>query len=296
MTLRTEHDKGGNLHKYLDIGGKRFPLVIKEDIIRNIPNVKLREDDVIICGYPRSGTHWTFELTSMLLIGRDETVPVWKGKAMLSQVKERDLDLVSSPRVLNTHLFYEDLPRDVITLRNKIVYVLRDPRDVAVSFYHFYIANKAGIGYDGTWGDFLDLFINGKVQWGSWCEHVKNFEEVIKTKRHDQQILVMNYEDTKQNPTESVKRLSDFLGLSRNDELCSRIAEKCGFKNMAVNKLNYTLLSDNRDIIYRKGVVGDWKNIFTVAQKEMFDRLLAHNMADSELVKRYITEPSSLRV
>ncbi|XP_046580910.1 sulfotransferase 1B1-like [Haliotis rubra] len=293
MALRTDQDNGGNLHKYLDIGGKRFPLVIKEEIVRNIPNIKLREDDVIICGYPRSGTHWTFEMTSMLLTGRDETIPLWKGNMMLSMVPERDLALAPSPRVLNTHQFYEQLPRDIITLRNKIVYVLRDPRDVAVSFYHFYINNKTGVGYHGTWRHFLELFLNGKVQWGSWFEHVKNFEEVIKTNRHGQQILVMNYEDTKQNPKESVNRLSDFLGLPRNDELCSQIADKCSFTNMAVDKLKYTLLSDNRDIMYRKGVVGDWKNMFTVAQSEVFDRLLTHNMAGSELVRRYITKPSS---
>ncbi|XP_067657006.1 sulfotransferase 1B1-like isoform X3 [Haliotis asinina] len=239
------------------------------------------------------GTHWTFEMISMLLAGRDETIPMWKGKMMLSVAPARDLDLAPSPRVLNTHLFYEELPRDITTLKNKIVYVLRDPRDVAVSFYHFYINNKTGVDYRGAWRDFLELFMNGEVQWGSWFEHVKNFEDVIKTNRNGQQILVMNYEDTKQNPKDSVSRLSDFLGLPRSDELCSRIADKCSFANMAVDKLQYTLLSDNRDIMYRKGVVGDWKNMFTVAQSEMFDRLLTHNMADSQLVSRYITKPSS---
>lgn len=35
------------------------------------------------------------------------------------------------------------------------------------------------------------------------------------------------------------------------------------------------------------GVVGDWKNVFTVAQNEMFDKLYETRMAKSKLKFRF---------
>jgi hypothetical protein len=46
------------------------------------------------------------------------------------------LDNIPSPRPLNTHLPYRWLPKQHIENGGKIVHVLRNPKDVAVSFYH----------------------------------------------------------------------------------------------------------------------------------------------------------------
>ncbi|XP_046373366.1 sulfotransferase 1B1-like isoform X2 [Haliotis rufescens] len=43
-----------NEHKILEVNGRPFPYVFDEDLVSNIPNLKLRDDDVLLCGYMRS--------------------------------------------------------------------------------------------------------------------------------------------------------------------------------------------------------------------------------------------------
>ena len=47
------------------------------------------------------------------------------------------LDQMPSPRVLNCHLFADDLPLQIKSKKVKVIHVLRNPKDVAVSFFYF---------------------------------------------------------------------------------------------------------------------------------------------------------------
>ena len=47
------------------------------------------------------------------------------------------LEPMPSPRVLNCHMFADDLPLQVRSKKVKVIHVLRNPKDVAVSFFHF---------------------------------------------------------------------------------------------------------------------------------------------------------------
>ena len=60
-----------------------------------------------------SGTHWVFEIISMLLNGKAETIPHSKGKLMLEAVPKSELEKCPSPRVLNSHLPLTMLPKDI---------------------------------------------------------------------------------------------------------------------------------------------------------------------------------------
>jgi len=54
---------------------------------------------------------------------------------------------LASPRVLKTHMSYEMLPNDIITKKKaKVIYVIRNPRDTCMSFYHHW---KVLEGYTG---------------------------------------------------------------------------------------------------------------------------------------------------
>ncbi|XP_052825834.1 sulfotransferase 1B1-like [Octopus bimaculoides] len=70
-------------------------------------------------------------------------------------------------------------------------------------------------------------------------------------------------------PVGSVAKLAEFLGLPRNDQLFEAIADQCSFDKMKEAKPGPKLKSPNESI-YRKGIVGDWKNWFTVSQEERF--------------------------
>ena len=48
-------DRSGKYLTLLDIDGRLFPKTFKEEHIRNIDQLELRDDDVFLCGMPRSG-------------------------------------------------------------------------------------------------------------------------------------------------------------------------------------------------------------------------------------------------
>lgn len=70
------------------------------------------------------------------------------------------LDILPSPRVLATHMPVTQVPRDFFTRRCKMILCVRNPWDVALSFFHF-VRNLQTFEYSGEWDGFFDLFLQG---------------------------------------------------------------------------------------------------------------------------------------
>jgi len=96
----------------------------------------------------------------MLLNGNAERIKGMKETAMLEALSRDLLNDLSNPRVLNTHLTYKYIPEDFKIKQCKIIYLLRDPKDVAVSFYNHHV-RLLDYNYHGEWKDYLQRFING---------------------------------------------------------------------------------------------------------------------------------------
>lgn len=70
------------------------------------------------------------------------------------------LAAIPSPRNITGHIWYRHLPAD--KSKCKIIYVKRNPKDVAVSMYAMYKkVNPSIIDYQGEWSDFLELYMSG---------------------------------------------------------------------------------------------------------------------------------------
>ena len=68
-----------------------------------------------------------------------------------------------SPRLIKSHLPYHVIPMSKEEVkRSKYIYVARNPKDVAVSFYHFVQSFDPGSYFNGTWEFFVKLFLEGK--------------------------------------------------------------------------------------------------------------------------------------
>ena len=75
-----------------------------------------------------------------------------KETAMLELISLEQIDALESPRILNTHHPPHLLPKDIKENKKaKIVYIYRNPKDVAVSAYHHY--SKVMEMMDGNAGD-----------------------------------------------------------------------------------------------------------------------------------------------
>ena len=73
-----------------------------------------------------------------------------------------DVTTLPSPRLLHTHLTYDVIPKGTDDTKCKYIYLARNPKDVAVSFYEFMKAFGSGVGYNGPWEFFARLFVEGK--------------------------------------------------------------------------------------------------------------------------------------
>src|SRR5215472_10086604 len=88
-------------------------------------------DDTFIVSYPRSGNTWTRFLIANLL-HPDEPVTFANIETIIpdtSALSSRALKRVPRPRLIKTHEYFEPRYR-------KVIYLVRDPRDMAVSLYN----------------------------------------------------------------------------------------------------------------------------------------------------------------
>lgn len=98
----------------------------------------------------------------MLSAGTTQVADAEKDEGMIEQTYQSVLDALPSPRVLNTHVHHEKLPAEVFTKSPKMFYLTRNPKDIAVSLYHHHKKLWDYYSYDGTFENYLHLFVEGK--------------------------------------------------------------------------------------------------------------------------------------
>jgi len=240
-------------------------------------NFKLRPNsDVFIVTYPKSGTTWTQKIVRELLFRGDakpysdmilsDRLP-WVDSPM-----EFKFDVVKdlpSPRVFKSHnQSLEEMDEYVLKgdRTPKFIYVMRDPKDVAVSLYcHLRGTGLTDFMTNASFDEFLKQYMrNGdEVYYGLWEKHVENWL----SKRNELNMLVLMYENMKANPRKEIERIGNFLGLDLTEAQIEDVAEKTTIEYM---KKEANVIADDSgqtSSILRKGKVGDWKNYF-VDQEE----------------------------
>ena len=81
-----------------------------------------------------------------------------------------DLKTMPSPRVMKIHLTYSTVPKSADKdLMSKYIYLARNPKDVAVSYFHFAEHLKAfGFGFNGPWEFFAKCFMEGNGEYSNF--------------------------------------------------------------------------------------------------------------------------------
>lgn len=249
-------------------------------------NFEARADDIYIASFPKSGHHWSFEFVNMILNGSAQSVNKSKLLNFFEMRTIKEIEEMSSPRILLTHLHYDTMPKDVFTKKCKVLYLMRNPKDTAVSHFN-HVSGITEYNYDGDWNSFFSAFLKGEVDYGPWTEHVREWYENCKDNPN---VLFLKYEDLKQDLFSNVKKVGEFLGKSYDDQFYQDIAKACTFdvmkKNAKLKELPGIWKTD-KGSFFRKGQIGDWKNYFTVAQNEEFDRVYKEKMNNCNLTFTY---------
>jgi hypothetical protein len=269
-------------------GGQiKFPVFISQadmDLIEKefVP----RDGDVFVATYPRSGTTWTEQMVHLLVNNGEqgeqrltdavpwlETLP-HRPNGMIEFLKT-----MPQRRLFTSHLPYPLMPSLKDTTA-KIIYVARNPKDVAISTY-FHIQSK--LGYEGPWEEHFQFFLHDDVGFGPYFDHVLPWWQAS---QKEQRILFMKYEDMKHDHAGSVAKIASFLDLQPSPQLIDTVVTLSGFQSMTSNETtNFDWIPQKADKPkhFRKGDIGDWRNHFSVEQSQQMDDLFLKKMKDSGL-------------
>jgi hypothetical protein len=243
-------------------------------------NFRPRPDDIFVVTYPRSGTTWTqmvlYQLTTdggMDFAHITQACP-WFERALKTG---QELDLMPGPRVFKSHLKYRQIPKGPC----KYIYIAREGKDVAVSYYHFYCSH---MGYKGTFDEFFARFLTGDVSYGSWLRHVEGWW----AHRDDANVLFLHYEDLEHDLAASVRRIAGFCGLEVAPERFDLILDRCSFAFMKSHESQFDPLlgmmwerGARSNSHLRKGQAGGWKNHLSREQEIQFERAFGRRLKRS---------------
>ncbi|XP_059154338.1 sulfotransferase 1B1-like [Physella acuta] len=106
---KSVYDADGVEMRLCEVDGKLLPCFNMSNIT-GVKDVQLRDDDVLLLGYPKTGCHWTWEVLSMMVAKNPILSELGKGTSFLEMSSAENIDRTPSPRVLNSHLWFDFLP------------------------------------------------------------------------------------------------------------------------------------------------------------------------------------------
>ncbi|XP_003799611.1 bile salt sulfotransferase-like [Otolemur garnettii] len=266
--------------------GIPFPRVtFKPEILRKArEEFVMKDEDVVLVTFPKSGTHWLIEILCLIQSKGDtkwvQSVPTWERSPWIELESGFALANKEGPRLLTSHLPIQLFPKSFFSSKAKVIYLIRNPKDIIVSSYFFW--NSVNLAKKPkSVEQCLEWFLEGKMPYGSWFDHVHGWVSM----RERENFLLLSYEELKWDTERSVEKICQFLGKKVEPEELSLILKNSSFQVMKENKMsNFSMVDDaylvHKNPLMRKGVTGDWKNYFTVAQAEAFDKLFQEKMAD----------------
>ena len=174
-------------------------------------------DDTFLVSYPKSGSTWTRFLLAALANPNedvnfrniDRLLPSAAGQS------RRHLRKTARPRLIKSHEYFDARYQNVI-------YVVRDPRDVVLSQYRFFLKRRAiQDGYS------MDLYVNrflaGDLNpWGSWGENVGSW---LVAQHGSKRFLLLRYEDLLLQTAQELAKVADFMKLQVSPEHLNRCVE-----------------------------------------------------------------------
>ncbi|XP_067613637.1 sulfotransferase 1 family member D1-like isoform X2 [Eurosta solidaginis] len=245
--------------------------------IKDIYDFEVKQDDVFITTFPKSGTTWIQEATWLLLNNLDydeaKKVHLWQRSVYMDisllydTFFHNSIDAarqLKSPRCIKTHLPAHLLPRQIWQKKVKLIYCARNPKDVVLSYSHFLRSKGA---YEGSMQDFIDDFLSDETTYTPYWPHV----HTMWLMRSEPNVFFTTFEEMKRDLRGVAMRLNTFLGQPDLTEAqMEKLLDHLSFKNMKENeqvnptnliKRNSTRSNTQADFEFmRRGIVGAYKD------------------------------------
>ncbi|KAI9368923.1 P-loop containing nucleoside triphosphate hydrolase protein [Aspergillus egyptiacus] len=274
-------------YRYRMVEGRVMPPHVTRECYERSRRVATRASDICFTSYPKSGSTWLSYIIVLLTGNQNQSLRGdihWVESSRTYPRTEEELRGAPDPRIFKSHMPYSmALGGDPAKNACRYIYIARNPKDVCVSYYHFEKGKTWSGMYEGSWEEWLEMFLRGKVQRDDWFEHVLSWW----AHREDPNVLFLRYEDLKKNTASEIQKIAGFLGVPVDQATIDQIVEKVGFKEMQSSE--YSSLSDIEQFktFFRKGKAGSWKEQFTVQQSEAFDEYFRRRVGDTGLAFDY---------
>ncbi|HUO26867.1 MAG TPA: sulfotransferase domain-containing protein [Candidatus Aquilonibacter sp.] len=218
-------------------------------------------DDTFIVSYPRSGNTWTRFLVASL-VRPAEPVSFANIERIIPDAEaqsSRYLKRIPRPRVIKSHQYFD--PRF-----KKVIYVVRDPRDVALSYYDFQRKYRQ-IEDSYPTPRYIRDFVAGRLgtgDWGTWAENVGSW---LGARDGQPGFLLLRYEDLISETARELARVADFLDIEVTPGLLATTIERGSAHRMRQLERNqasqWVSTKDKRpDIPFiRTASSGGWKKL-----------------------------------
>nr|WEM02050.1 sulfotransferase 1 [Vargula tsujii] len=285
-------------------------------VAEKIYNMEVREDDIWLLSWPKTGTTWISEMIWTLCHDSDtelaKTIPHFKRwafpendsmwadfsdylrmqlsdgvpfpKEVVHQLESdsfEDADKMEGPRFVRSHLPICMLPPNLLDTC-KCIYMLRNPMDTCVSFYHF-MKTVADVEIDI--GMYINQFVADEAYFSPLWAHVKEAWQ----KRSHPNMMFLYYEELQKDLPASIRKVSKFLNRPVTEEQVEKLTTHLHIDNMRQNpminmdemKATGRLRPDA--MFLRKGVVGDWKNNLTPKMEMQLINWWNNNMRDCDI-------------
>jgi hypothetical protein len=238
-------------------------------------DLKVFPDDTFIASYPRSGNTWTRFLIANL-VHPEHPVTFANIETIIpdaTALSSRELKRIPRPRLIKTHEYFEPRYR-------RVIYLVRDPRDVALSLYNF--RRKYG-SVDDSYP--IEQYVAERFLPGDldipWGEHVGSW---LGTRMNQPGFLLVRYEDLLQDPPRELCRLASFLGIAASTEMLSQAIERSSANRLrALEKVEHeawvTTKGKRADVPFiAEAVAGAWKQKLPEASVAVIESSWGHLM------------------
>ena len=222
---------------------------IQQTLERIFPFIGYKKSDVIISSFPKSGRNWLLFLLANC-IKQEQGINIHINFHNIHQIIPRHLTakptIKNYPRIIASHKKY-------IKQKGKFIYLIRNPADTLVSYYHFQRHR-----FKMEVGPFSD-FLRSSSGLYAWKKHVKSWENKC--------FCTVKYEDMKKDTYREIKKVLEIFDKYFSDRVIKKsiynssfnkmkeIEKKCGLPYNKQANVNYTFV--------REGKINKGKKYFT---------------------------------
>ncbi|XP_026505316.1 sulfotransferase 6B1-like [Terrapene carolina triunguis] len=115
------------------------------------------------------------------------------------------------------------------------------------------------------------------VPWGSYFDYICEWSKHV----DDENVMTITYEELKENRALGVKKIAEFSVLPLTEEQLQAVADRSSFQAMKENAHKTHGAFGN--VLFRKGGVSDWKNLFNEDQNQEMDKMFEERLGRTKL-------------